>query len=364
MKRQILISLILLSLVNLTMYGQTNSYPSSGSVILYDYNPTLILQRNTNDGGFVEGIQTKLQDGRDNWFFGALNQDSWIVSKGNYGSPSLTLLANGNLGMGTLTPTALLELNKSVGSLSLSIKRGINNIASIGSGTMSGEAYGILQLFHNNNAENVRIYSAGDSWLNGGNLGIGTTTPTALLELNKTVGALALALKRGSNNVVSIGSGTMGTEAYGVLQLYHSNSEQVRLYSAGDSWINGGNLGIGTDQPSAKLDVRGTIKACEVKVALAQGCDFVFKNDYKLMDLKELEGFVKTNQHLPEIASEKEMVENGVNMKELQMKLLQKIEELTLYTIEQNKKIMELEKQNAKIQTLEEEIEKLKAALK
>jgi hypothetical protein len=95
--------------------------------------------------------------------------------------------------------------------------------------------------------------------------------------------------------------------------------------------------------------------------ALCSGCDFVFKNDYKLMDLKELEMFVKNNQHLPEIAPEKEMVENGVNMKEMQMKLLQKIEELTLYTIEQNNAIEEL-KQVLKLQN--EEIEKLKAASK
>jgi len=62
------------------------------------------------------------------------------------------------------------------------------------------------------------------------------------------------------------------------------------------------------------------------------------------MDLNELEQFVKTNQHLPEIASEKEMIENGVNMKEMQMKLLQKMEEMTLYVIE-------LKKENEKLKT-------------
>ena len=61
------------------------------------------------------------------------------------------------------------------------------------------------------------------------------------------------------------------------------------------------------------------------------------------MDLRELEQFVQTNHHLPEIPSEKEMHENGVNMMELQMKLLQKIEELTLYTIQQEEKIRVLE---------------------
>jgi len=64
---------------------------------------------------------------------------------------------------------------------------------------------------------------------------------------------------------------------------------------------------------------------------------------------------------LPEVASEKEMVENGVNMKELQMKLLQKIEELTLYTIEQNKK---LEQQNQEMQLMKEKIAKVEAASK
>lgn len=107
------------------------------------------------------------------------------------------------------------------------------------------------------------------------------------------------------------------------------------------------------------FNVCGTLRANEVKVDLQGGCDFVFKRDYKLMDLNKLEEFVKTNQHLPEIAPEKEMVENGVNMKELQMKLLQKIEELTLYTIEQNK---QNEQQSDKIKALEEKIAKLEAA--
>jgi hypothetical protein len=138
-----------------------------------------------------------------------------------------------------------------------------------------------------------------------------------------------------------------------------------------------GNIGIGTN-PLYKLDVKGTIRSCEVIVNTENGCDFVFKSNYKLMDLKKLENFVKTNEHLPEIPSEKEMIENGVNMKEFQMKLLQKIEELTLYTIEQNKKleqqnqeIIELKKQSKAIEELKQivklqskKIEKIEAASK
>lgn len=73
--------------------------------------------------------------------------------------------------------------------------------------------------------------------------------------------------------------------------------------------------------------------------------DYVFDNDYKLMSLSELEQFIKTKKHLPEIPSEKEVKENGINLGEMQGKLLLKIEELTLYIIEQEKQLKELQKQ-------------------
>lgn len=110
------------------------------------------------------------------------------------------------------------------------------------------------------------------------------------------------------------------------------------------------NMGIGTNSPAYKLDVCGTIRAKEVKVDLLGGCDFVFEKDYKLLSLNELENFVTQNKHLPEIDSEKKMIENGLNMKDFQLKLLQKIEELTLYTIQQNKEILNLKK---KVSSLE-----------
>lgn len=118
----------------------------------------------------------------------------------------------------------------------------------------------------------------------------------------------------------------------------------VNVYIIEDVSFLNNNVGIGTSTPGYKLDVCGTIRAKEIKVDILGGCDFVFEKDYKLLGLDDLEYYVNTNKHLPEIASEKEMIENGLNMKDFQLKLLQKIEELTLYTIEQNKEIKNLKK--------------------
>ncbi len=115
-----------------------------------------------------------------------------------------------------------------------------------------------------------------------------------------------------------------------------------------------GNVGIGTTNPTSKLTVAGTIASREVKVTVDAGADFVFENDYILPSLDSVANFIKVNKHLPEIASAKEMKENGMNLSEMNIKLLQKIEELTLYVIQQQKKVdehnlvMELQKKNMK----------------
>lgn len=103
-----------------------------------------------------------------------------------------------------------------------------------------------------------------------------------------------------------------------------------------------GNVGIGTSNPNYKLDVNGTIRACELKVDM-QGADFVFEEDYQLRSLEEVEEFINANKHLPDVAPAKEMQKEGVKQSEMNQMLLQKIEELMLYVIFQNKKIEELE---------------------
>lgn len=103
-----------------------------------------------------------------------------------------------------------------------------------------------------------------------------------------------------------------------------------------------GNLGIGTDNPNGwRLAVNGKIKAKEIKVE-TELRDVVFCNNYNLPTLKEVENHINEKGHLKDIPSAKEVEKNGISLGEMDSKLLQKIEELTLYTIQQQKEIEEL----------------------
>jgi hypothetical protein len=121
--------------------------------------------------------------------------------------------------------------------------------------------------------------------------------------------------------------------------------------------INDFKVGIGTVNPDAKLTVAGDIHSREVKVTINAGSDFVFQDNYDLRALHEVEQFINENKHLPEIESAKTMEEQGIELGKMDMKLLQKIEELTLYMIDFEKKMDRMEEENQK---LKEEIVRLK----
>lgn len=127
------------------------------------------------------------------------------------------------------------------------------------------------------------------------------------------------------------------------------------------SILDNGNIGIGTHNPDMKLTVKGTIHAEEVKIDLTVPVpDYVFKNDYKLRSIEEVEKFILEYSHLPEIPSAKEFEQKGIMQAEMDMNLLKKIEELTLYTIKQHKEIERLKLIEKRIEKIEKRLESKK----
>jgi len=151
-----------------------------------------------------------------------------------------------------------------------------------------------------------------------------------------------------ANPAISLGFGYLNTDTPFIQSFNNaslsSNSLNINPF--------GGNVGIGTSNPTSKLTVAGNIASREVKVTVDAGADFVFENDYKLPSLESVDQFIKENKHLPEIASAQEMQKDGINLSEMNIKLLQKIEEMTLYMIDQKRKI---DQQNKEIELLKKE---------
>ncbi len=106
----------------------------------------------------------------------------------------------------------------------------------------------------------------------------------------------------------------------------------------------GGNVGIGTSNPTYKLSVNGTIRSKELIVETGWA-DFVFDRSYRLRPLAEVEQFIKTHHHLPDMAPAGEISQQGMPIAETTTRMMQKIEELTLYLIAQQKQLTAQQRQ-------------------
>jgi hypothetical protein len=135
------------------------------------------------------------------------------------------------------------------------------------------------------------------------------------------------------------------------------------VHSVGDQFIDG-KLGLGsTTFGSHKLVVEGSIGAREIKVQAAGWSDFVFDSDYELPTLMEVEEHIIEKGHLKDIPSAKEVALSGFYLGEMDAKLLQKIEELTLYIIEQEKKIKVQNTRISKLELLSDKLSVLQAKI-
>ena len=185
---------------------------------------------------------------------------------------------------------------------------------------------------------------------NDGNIGINTTQPTSLFSIGNNHGiklSIGNSLWANTSLIETGYSSETGDFTDLKVASYGNSNGLIRI-------LQNGNVGIGATHPDSRLTVAGNIHAQEVKVTINAGLvpDYVFANDYKLKSLKEVEDYIKQNSHLPEIPSATEIEKNGLMLAEMNLTLLKKMEEMTLYMIEQNKQIIELKNRLEKVESI------------
>ncbi|RXK85908.1 hypothetical protein [Filimonas effusa] len=214
-----------------------------------------------------------------------------------------------------------------------------------------------------------------------GNVGIGTTTPAVLLDVANTepekvsvvLGRLASSTDTGSGTWLGIRKGntnTLTAKSFSLEYWQSGNFNSAINFHRGSSVLGGfmtfttglageamridpnGNVGIGTDNPTAKLAVNGDIHAKGLKVSLKGWPDYVFDSTYALMPLPQLEQYLEKEKHLPEIPDAATVEQQGLDVGEMQKLLLKKIEEMTLHLINIKKNNEAIKKENEELQLL------------
>ena len=192
-----------------------------------------------------------------------------------------------------------------------------------------------------------------------GNVGIGTSEPenaeawTKVVEIKGgTDSKMLVSSDQINTGIWSHNFGFYGAPAGGIAGTATNHSFSIMTNKTARMVVTpDGNVGIGIETPTDKLAVNGNIRAREVKVENNNWPDYVFTRDYQLPTLQETEKHIKDKGHLPGIPSAAEVKANGIDLGEMNAKLLQKIEELTLHLIEMKKENQQLRLEVNEIKT-------------
>ena len=352
--------LILLVTISFNVLSQ-NTFNENGDIIINSGNLVQTGVHNLQTQSSVKLKNYLLFDG-DGDFTGGNYYTIQDHSIGNYlrmgynWSNHLIINSTGNIGIATTSPSSKLSI-RNVGATN-GVKLLDFSEADAESFIFKGDFLGVGG---SGNAlilgSNISGYESNMmSWRGDGNIGIGVSNPQTRLHISSsTAGDAVLKLEADTDNnneddnarlELYQDGGSLG--AYiGFNKDWGGNWQPDNIfrigtrYSGVDSFnqlvinTSNGNVGIGTDDPKSRLAVEGQIRATEVKVlADISVPDYVFELNYKLRSLQETKEFIAENKHLPEIPSATEIDENGIDLGNMNMKLLKKIEELTLYQIE------------------------------
>ncbi|MBT2564395.1 hypothetical protein J7E50_06845 [Pedobacter sp. ISL-68] len=323
---------------------------------------------------------------------------------------------DGNVGIGTTFPSTKFEVMQPTSGWTMNSRVNATSVGEINgfkfySGYIGDDKWAgiasISESLHSNKT-GLALYSGMTERLRisgDGNVGIGTTTPAGLLHLSGTYASIdggnnyqysgtglivqantgGRTLDKGAQiefvvpaaadggnmwgqgRIITVAGNAFNNDATGKMilgtrRMFDKKNVGQQWFYGDDIVIDGvGNIGIGTLTPKEKLSVFGTVRAVEVKVESTGWPDYVFAKDYKTGTLKELEAYIKTNQHLPEIPSAEVIEKEGLALGEMNKKLLKNLEELTLHVIDQNKQLMEQNKkidgQNLRIAELEKKMD-------
>ena len=245
--------------------------------------------------------------------------------------------STGNVGIGTLTPDTKLHVEGAV-----KIADGTQAVGKILTSDANGLASWQLAGTYSQwtTAGNDIHYSTG-------NIGIGTLTPDTKLHVEGAV-KIADGTQAAGKILTSDANGLASWQPAATGSQWTTTGTTIH-YGTGKVLIGDPNLAGFKGTPGAyQLYVQGGILTEKVKAAVAttnDWSDYVFAKDYKLKSLKEVELFVKANKHLPNVPSAQEVVKEGIDLVKMDAKLLEKIEELTLYLIELDKKNADQQKQ-------------------
>jgi hypothetical protein len=417
-KTALLTAFSILAVVNLT-YSQTNQINSTGPVGIGTGSPQV--QLHVVGDTRLNGTTTIFQNQKLRFFsetegpylteyigiraypqvsqhaFQVLDQPLYVgyqADQQDLDSQDGSVLVSNKLGIGTRFPSRRLAIHGPASSSLVDFglyqngtERAVFAIAGatndIFTGTSAGDlairsTTGLLHIGSNNGSS-----APAASFLQNGNVGIGTTAPSTKFHTNGTLRFQGLS----NNNVldrllvtdangnvsyrdVSSVAGSAGWSYEGNtvsalkklgtvdpfdLPIITNNVERMRVLSDGTVIVGA------TTRPSLAgtgtlLAVNGQVFAAKVKVAVQGGwADYVFDDNYKLRPIKELESFIQRYHHLPEVPTTADVSREGVDVGDTQVLLLKKVEELTLYLIEQNKRI---DAQQREIEGLKKQIQR------